>query len=545
MIRPRTRRLLFGALSIGALGLAVAGVSTSAQFANPRTVFRPIPQTTVISGSSSGTIFEVVNSGTSALSSFGIVGAVPAGPLAIGVVGAGVNGAAGNVGILGYDIGPNGFGGAGYNAYPVQSTTNSSNQTIGLYGVAPNGYGVVGQTNVKNSSAATYAGIEGQDLATNVGLNDGVLGTTINGGYGVEGISGNGSLGGVHGLGTNEYGVLGESTSSDGVYGQSGSADGVYGHSSSSNGVEGFSNSGTGVYGSGNTAVNGAGYYNGIIGTANGPFPIGVWGNTKAADQGYGVYGTSTANDGYGVVGVGSNTCGCSGFNIPSGVVGQGYYGVLAIAGTSGTYPFVAMDAFGDDVFYIDDVGNVYYHGTLHTFAKTRSGNVAQTYAPSSTMSTVEDTGSGSIVNGAGIVRLDPAFADTMDGAGYEVFITPEGDSRGLYVTSKTANSFVVRESQGGRSSISFSYRIVAKLYGHSTQRVAVARTSAAFGGVEALKGPTAAALRRAGHAPAVAATSHAGAAQAAATSKRQRQPAASVQAVRMPAALQHFMQTR
>src|SRR5271166_5284066 len=142
MIRPRTQRLLFGVLSIGALGLAAAGVSTSAQFATPKTVFRPMPQTTVISGSSSGTIFEVINNGTSALSSFGIVGAVPAGPLAIGVVGAGVNGSAGNVGVLGYDIGPNGFGGAGYNAYPVQSTTNSSNQTIGLYGVAPNGYGV-------------------------------------------------------------------------------------------------------------------------------------------------------------------------------------------------------------------------------------------------------------------------------------------------------------------------------------------------------------------------------------------------------------------
>src|SRR5271165_4061665 len=127
MIRPRTRRLLFGALAAGALGLAAAGVSTSAQFATPKTVFRPMPQTTVISGNSAGTIFEVINSGTPALGSFGIVGAVPNGPLAIVVVGAGLNGAAGNVGTLGYDTGPNGFGGAGYNAYPAQTQTNSGN----------------------------------------------------------------------------------------------------------------------------------------------------------------------------------------------------------------------------------------------------------------------------------------------------------------------------------------------------------------------------------------------------------------------------------
>jgi hypothetical protein len=43
----------------------------------------------------------------------------------------------------------------------------------------------------------------------------------------------------------------------------------------------------------------------------------------------------------------------------------------------------------------------------------------------------------------------------------YSVFLTPEGDCHGLYVRSKKADSFVVRELKGGKSSIAFSYRIV------------------------------------------------------------------------------------
>jgi len=42
------------------------------------------------------------------------------------------------------------------------------------------------------------------------------------------------------------------------------------------------------------------------------------------------------------------------------------------------------------------------------------------------------------------------------------VFVTPEGDCRGLYVRRKS-NSFEVRELTAGKSSIAFSYRIVGK----------------------------------------------------------------------------------
>jgi hypothetical protein len=45
----------------------------------------------------------------------------------------------------------------------------------------------------------------------------------------------------------------------------------------------------------------------------------------------------------------------------------------------------------------------------------------------------------------------------------YRVFLTPEGDCRGLYLRRKSANRFEVRELTGGKSSIAFSYRIVGR----------------------------------------------------------------------------------
>jgi hypothetical protein len=43
------------------------------------------------------------------------------------------------------------------------------------------------------------------------------------------------------------------------------------------------------------------------------------------------------------------------------------------------------------------------------------------------------------------------------------VFLTPEGDCRGLYVSERDERGFIVRELQGGHSDLGFSYRIVAK----------------------------------------------------------------------------------
>jgi len=74
-----------------------------------------------------------------------------------------------------------------------------------------------------------------------------------------------------------------------------------------------------------------------------------------------------------------------------------------------------------------------------------------------------EDAGSTSLVNGAAVVAIDPEFMQTVNTElEYQVFLTPYGDCKGLYVTNRTANSFEVHELGGGIASVGFGYRIMA-----------------------------------------------------------------------------------
>jgi hypothetical protein len=85
----------------------------------------------------------------------------------------------------------------------------------------------------------------------------------------------------------------------------------------------------------------------------------------------------------------------------------------------------------------------------------------------------MEDFGSGLLQNGVAVVKIDPSFAETVSAtAEYHVFLTPKGDSKGLYVINETPGSFEVRESGGGTSSLTFDYRIVAKRRGYEGQRL-------------------------------------------------------------------------
>ena len=85
----------------------------------------------------------------------------------------------------------------------------------------------------------------------------------------------------------------------------------------------------------------------------------------------------------------------------------------------------------------------------------------------------MEDTGTAQLERGSAM-RLDPTFASSIEpGISYRVFVTPNGDMRGLFVAAKTAGGFIVREAQAGRSTVSFDYRIVATALGESGQRMA------------------------------------------------------------------------
>ena len=104
---------------------------------------------------------------------------------------------------------------------------------------------------------------------------------------------------------------------------------------------------------------------------------------------------------------------------------------------------------------------------------QTTSGARVDTFAPQATEPTLEDFGEAQLVDGVATVPVDPRFASAMDTTTrYFVTLTPEGDCKGLYVADRTPAQFVVRELQGGRSSIAFTYRIVAKPLGSDAERL-------------------------------------------------------------------------
>jgi hypothetical protein len=103
----------------------------------------------------------------------------------------------------------------------------------------------------------------------------------------------------------------------------------------------------------------------------------------------------------------------------------------------------------------------------------TSAGRAVASYAAQETAPTIEDFGEAQMVNGQAHVALGADFANVIDGrANYLVFITPEGDNRGVYVSSKTPTGFAVHEGQGGRSSFTFSYRVIAKPFGLARPRL-------------------------------------------------------------------------
>jgi hypothetical protein len=112
----------------------------------------------------------------------------------------------------------------------------------------------------------------------------------------------------------------------------------------------------------------------------------------------------------------------------------------------------------------IDVNGNLSCTGTKNAIVPVDEGKryVAMS-AVESPQNWFEDAGSAQLVNGAAVVGLDPDFIQTVNTAKeYQVFLTPYGDCKGLYVTNRIAGSFEVHELGGGTAGIGFGYRIMA-----------------------------------------------------------------------------------
>jgi hypothetical protein len=201
-----------------------------------------------------------------------------------------------------------------------------------------------------------------------------------------------------------------------------------------------------------------------------------------AINQDVGVFATSTRGNG-----LYADSTNSSGAAIEND--SPGFSTLVVQADNTSTTPLL-VSAAGGGSMSLDNLGNLHVSGSITdasgTFSRTRNpGSDLLTYQPQETELTVEDVGTARLINGSASVALAPDFAQSIDRASrYLVFLMPAGDTRGLYVASRTAAGFVVRELQSGRSTLDFDYRIVARPYGaplarmpHDTPLVRTARS--------------------------------------------------------------------
>jgi hypothetical protein len=337
---------------------------------------------------------------------------------------------------------------------------NNTSSGIGVIGTSKSGTGLRGTSTSQYGLKATSGSGTAILAQTTSGASAiTAIGSSGNGAYGVNAVGGTAIFGSA--TSTTGAGVRGTTSSGHGygTYGSELDGVGAYGYSGSGVGVAGDSESGTG-----GAFTSGSGY--GI--------------SVKTGDV---LEAATTAVYAQNINGNGANVDG-SNIGLISRAPGQGY-------------PLVLINHDGNDVFNVDGSGDVYYKGTLTHVSATVGGGTARSFSSNSTQPLVEDTGTAQLVGGAAVVRLDPAFAASIESnAAYRVFVTPNGDTRGLFVAAKTATSFVVRESQAGRSTVTFDYRIVATTLGASGQHMTILSPAAARALVPSVPRPIAPAVK-------------------------------------------------
>jgi len=450
--------------------------------------------------------------GTGALSIDGVTGYVDS-PQSVGIVGWADTTATAGYGVYGYSGVGNGVYGQS-NSSSLASIYGVNNATGGtaMYGYSA-GNGVVGVTDTPTLNS--QAGVLGVDASTDPhGSNYGVVGLSNNpvSGTGVYGVASNSGGTGVYGSGLN--GLVGQATygySGTGVEGTGGTI-GVLGNAGSPAG-------GIGVYANGNS-IGGAALVAVGYETVAGMFQSA---DLDAVDAVEGTTGSSAS------LAVATGEAGAFYGNSGSAqhpalvaqqtAVGTDYFAAInasptlstseetfAIQASTANFSGYAVPNYGSDV---QVSGDLYVQGAVyqlcssnsgafpvtspqgHCYAsvypaartKTSAGVEIGTYPTEQSAPTMEDFGEAQLVNGQANVPLERTFASTIDRSrSYLVFVTPEGDCNGLYVTGKSASGFVVRELKGGRSTVAFQYRIVAHPYANNAARLPVIAAAAAPG---------------------------------------------------------------
>ncbi len=331
----------------------------------------------------------------------------------------------------------------------VASGANAlQNNTTGSYNVA------VGQTAlIKSTSGFANTGIgnaAGQtiDGSSLTGKNNTALGTGT--GFTTGGLDNASALGANAVVGESNALVLG---GINGVNGQTVSINVGIGTTTPRHALD-VENPNVSIYG----AVHG-------FSSEGGPFTgAGVWGDTGGTSGGFysGVLGSADDNE-----------AGTFDNNSSTDIATPALY----IRNDSETYNALVLNAVGKGGgnCYMNVDGNFACTGPLKNVVPADGGaRRVSVYAMQSAENWFEDAGSSRLSNGSATVALDPTFAQIVNtGVEYHVFLTPNGDCKGLYVSEKSATSFEVRELGGGRASIAFDYRIMAKRVRYENVRLA------------------------------------------------------------------------
>jgi hypothetical protein len=120
-----------------------------------------------------------------------------------------------------------------------------------------------------------------------------------------------------------------------------------------------------------------------------------------------------------------------------------------------------------------NNTGDLLCTGSKSAAVPVDGNRMVRLYAVEAAENWFEDAGSAQLSEGRAVVNLDSLFAQTVNGEmDYHVFLTPNGECEGLYVVSKGAQGFEVRELHGGHSSVSFDYRLMARRKGFETVRM-------------------------------------------------------------------------
>jgi outer membrane protein OmpA-like peptidoglycan-associated protein len=314
---------------------------------------------------------------------------------------------------------------------------------------------------------------------TNNGTGAGVLGYNYSNGPGVKGFSLAGP--GVYGLATSRFTIpiKGEQTSTNG-------GSGIEAFTSSPGNTSGYV--GAGVLG---VARNTAGI--GLLGLGNNidyksvttfGFPTvgaGVVGNGTS----YGVagYGTSSTN-GTGVYGGGNmlaailpaTGAGVSGGGLYLGVAGfarnsasatdrWGGYFEFGTASAKHVYTYIAGSTSASINGSPTGIIGLASSGTKSTIIKDEKGDYRLLFCTEAPEVLFQDFGTGELENGMAHIALESLMTRAIrvdKQHPMKVFIQLEGECNGVFVTNKSAEGFDVKELQGGKSNVPFTWQIVA-----------------------------------------------------------------------------------